>query len=160
MWKVLENGEIVEQLGTTGIYTNPFGSLITGASKLGSVPDFSFFQVPEEVPGTPFDVFPGAPSVTDGNTIVFKGNYTVDSTGKTGVYYRDLENVDINGGPGGGSNPVVLIANNTRTLIPGTNPPEVFGSTAPPSAAGRKRCSLVSSRKRIRYKGEASTWPR
>ncbi len=118
--------------GTTGIYTNPFGDLITGASKLGSVPDFSFFEVPE-VPLLPFDVFPGSPAVTGGNTIVFKGNYTVDSVGKTGVYYRDLRNVDINGGPGGGSNPVVLIANNTDTLIPGTD--TVFGSTAPPSAA-------------------------
>ncbi|MDD2659790.1 MAG: hypothetical protein PHY54_08940 [Methylococcales bacterium] len=120
------------RVGTTGIYTNPFGDLITGASKLGSVPEFSFFEVPE-VPFLPFDVFPGSPAVTNGNTIVFKGNYTVDSVGKTGVYYRDLRNVDINGGPGGGSNPVVLIANNTDTLIPGTD--TVFGSTAPPSAA-------------------------
>jgi len=118
--------------GTTGVYTNPFGSLITGASKLGAVPDFSFLQVPE-VPGTPFDVFPGAPGVTDGDTIVFKGNYTVNLVGKTGVYYRNLKNVDINGGSGGGSNPVVLVANNTDTLIPGTA--TVFGSTAPPSAA-------------------------
>ena len=84
-----DTGETVEQLGTTGIYTNPFGDLITGASKLGVVPEFSFFEVPE-APGTPFDVFPGAPAVTDGATIVFKGNYTVDLVGKTGVYYRDL----------------------------------------------------------------------
>jgi hypothetical protein len=121
--------------GTTGIYTNPYGNLITGASKLGLVPEFSFFEVPE-VPLLPFDVFPGSPAVTDGNTIVFKGNYTVDSVGKTGVYYRDLENVNINGRPGGGSNPVVLIANNTNTLIPGSA--TVFGSTAPPSAAKRQ----------------------
>jgi len=134
VWKVIDpaTNETVEQLGTTGIYTNPFGNLITGASKLGSVPEFSFFEVPE-VPLLPFDVFPGSPAVTDGNIIVFKGNYTVDSVGKTGVYYRDLMNVSINGGPGGGSNPVVLIANNTDTLIPGTT--TVFGSTAPPSAA-------------------------
>ncbi|MGZ8238976.1 MAG: hypothetical protein ACXWTY_14015 [Methylobacter sp.] len=145
VWPVLdENGAIVEQLGTTGIYTNPFGDLITGASKLGSVlPEFSFFEVPE-ASGTPFDVFPGAPAVTNANTIVFKGNYTVNLAGKTGVYYRDLVNQDIpnanvsNGstlGPAGGSNPVVLIANNTDTLIPGTG--SVFGSTAPPSAANR-----------------------
>ncbi len=126
--------------GTTGIYTNPFGSLITGASKLGSVLEFSFFQVPE-VPGTPFDVFPGAPAVTDGTTIVFKGNYTAAGS-KTGVYYRDLVNTPIpltagnSLAPAGGSNPVVLIANNTDTLIPGTA--SVFGSTAPPSAAGRQ----------------------
>ena len=75
--------------GTTGIYTNPFGPLITGASNLGAVPDFSFFSVPG-TGGLKFDVFPGAPAVTDGATIVFKGNYTVDGVSKTGVYYRDL----------------------------------------------------------------------
>jgi len=136
-WKVLnEAGEIVEQLGTTGIYTNPFGPLITGASKLGSVDEFSFFEVPE-APGVPFDVFPGAPAVTRGGTIVFKGNYTV-GIGKTGVYYRDLLNtpIPLDGtslAPAGGTGPVVLIANNTDTTIPGTN--TVFGSTSPPSAA-------------------------
>jgi hypothetical protein len=113
--------------GTTGIYTNPFGSLITGASKLGAVPDFSFFQVPE-FPGIPFDVFPGSPAVTKGSTIVFKGNYTVNLIGKTGVYYRNLEKQAVDGG----TQPMVLIANNTHTLIPGTN--KLFGSTAPPSA--------------------------
>jgi len=140
VWKVLNDaGEIVEQLGTTGIYTTPYGPLITGASKLGSVPAFSFFEVPE-APGTPFDVFPGSPAVTLGGTIVFKGNYTVGLVGKTGVYYRDLVNAAIplpSGytlAPAGGTNPVVLIANNTDTLIPGTL--TVFGSTAPPSAAG------------------------
>jgi hypothetical protein len=116
--------------GTTGIYTNPYGNLITGASKLGSVPEFSFFQVPE-VPGTPFDVFPGAPAVTNGSTIVFKGNYTIEGSGKTGVYYRHLGEA-----PDGGNSPAVLIANSTHTLIPGTT--QVFGSTAPPSAASNK----------------------
>jgi hypothetical protein len=138
VWKVLnEAGEIVEQLGTTGIYTNPFGPLITGASKLGAVSEFSFFGVPEAA-GLTFDVYPGAPAVTRGGTLVFKGNYTVNLAAKTGVYYRDLVNDVIplpNGpalAPAGGINPVVLIANNTHTLIPGTN--TVFGSTAPPSA--------------------------
>jgi hypothetical protein len=142
VWKVLnEAGEIVEQVGTTGIYTNPYGSLITGASKLGAVSEFSFFEVPE-APGTPFDVFPGSAAVTLGGTIVFKGNYTVNLAGKTGVYYRDLVDAAIPlraGGslaPAGGTNPVVLIANNTDTLIPGTQ--TVFGSTAPPSAANRQ----------------------
>ncbi len=128
--------------GTTGIYTNPFGPLITGAAKLGAVPEFDFFQVPE-LPGTTFEVFPGAPSVTQGDTIVFKGNYSVadpndpDATlSKTGVYYRQLVEDQINNGPGGGTLPVVLIANNTSTLIPGTD--TVFGSTAPPSAAGER----------------------
>jgi len=128
------------RIGTTGIYTNPFGNLITGASKLGPVPDFSFFEVPE-APGTPFDVFPGAPAVTDANTIVFKGNYTVNLVSKTGVYYRTLRDEPIlledrvtELAPAGGDLPVVLIANNTSTRIPGTE--TVFGSTAPPSAAG------------------------
>jgi len=142
VWRVIDpvTGDTLEQLGTTGIYTNPFGDLITGASKLGLVPEFSFFEVPE-APGTPFDVFPGAPAVTDGATIVFKGNYTVNLIGKTGVYYRDLVDEPIYSSqgmlaPAGGTHPVVLIANSTDTLIPGTS--TVFGSTAPPSAANRQ----------------------
>lgn len=123
--------------GTSGIYTTPFGALITGASKLGVVPDFSFFEVPE-APGIPFDVFPGAPAITDGATVAFKGNYTVNAVGKTGVYYRDLVNAPIPMTPAGGTNPVVLIANNSDTVIPGTDPPVIFGSTAPPSAAIRE----------------------
>ncbi len=117
--------------GTTGIYTNPFDDLITGAAKLGDVPEFSFFEVPE-FPGIRFEVFPGAPSVTEGDTIVFKGNYTApDGSAKTGVYYRELDNA-----PAGGTSPVVLIANSTDTVIPDTD--TVFGSTAPPSAAGQR----------------------
>jgi len=123
------------KVGTTGIYTNPFGPLITGASKLGAVDEFYFFQVPE-FPGTPFDVFPGSPAVTQGSTIVFKGNYTVNQTSKTGVYYRNLKNHSLVGTAGGGDKAVVLIANNTHTLIPGTQ--TIFGSTAPPSAAKRQ----------------------
>ena len=78
-----------------------------------------------------FDVFPGSPSVTNGTTIVFKGNYTVDDVGKTGVFYRDLGD-----GEHGGFSPVELIASNTDTLIPGTK--TRFGSTSPPSAADGK----------------------
>ena len=127
--------------GSTGIYTNPFGPLITGASKLGAVPGFAIFAVPGLEPATMFDVFPGAPAVTGGNTIVFKGNFTVDNVGKTGVFYRTLENESIvldNGtelAPAGGMSDVVLIANNVETVIPDTNPPKIFGSTSPPSAA-------------------------
>jgi hypothetical protein len=119
------------RVGTTGIYANPFGELITGASKLGAVDGFDFFEVPGAAPWTMFDVFPGSPSVTDGKTIVFKGNYTVNGEGKTGVFYRNLENAEA-----GGISPVMLIANNTDTLIPGTR--KVFGSTSPPSAADGK----------------------
>lgn len=128
VWKVTNaDGETIEQLGTTGIYANPAGDLITGASKLGVVPDFSHFEVPE-APGKGFDMFPGAPAVADRSTIVFKGNYTdAGGVGRTGVYFRHLT---------GGTSPVVLIANNSETAIPGSS--TVFGSTAPPSAAGGK----------------------
>ncbi|HEY0634613.1 MAG TPA: hypothetical protein VGE00_04445 [Gammaproteobacteria bacterium] len=137
VWRYLLGDGSETRAGTNGIYTNPYGSLISGASKLGGVADFSFFEVPEQ-PGLFFDVFPGAPAVTDGHFIVFKGNYTVDGAGKTGVYYRDLMNAPIPHGagdiaPAGGTLPVVLLANNSDTRIPGTN--TVFGSTAPPSAA-------------------------
>ncbi len=130
--------------GTTGIFANPGGELMTGVSLLGAVPAptvpelganyFPFFAVPGAPPGTKFDVFPGSPSVTDHQVITFKGNYT-DGVGKTGVYFRDLlaEN---------GHAPVQLVAN-TATIIP--NLPDgvsgiPFGSTAPPSAHG---CEMV-----------------
>ena len=115
--------------GTTGIYSNPYGDLITGAAKLGHVPNFGFFGVPEQNT-VMFEVFPGAPTVTDGNIIAFKGNYTGDGMEKTGVYFRQLSN-----GQHGGDDGSVLIAN-TDTLIPGTN--RFFGSTAPPNAADHK----------------------
>jgi hypothetical protein len=115
--------------GTTGIYSNPHGDLITGAAKLGNVSGFEFFGVPEQSNVT-FEVFPGAPSVTNGNIIAFKGNYTGDGTEKTGVYFRNLSP-----GQHGGTDPSIMIAN-TDTLIPGTK--TFFGSTAPPNAADRK----------------------
>ena len=118
----------VTRAGITGIYTTPFGELITGASNLGAVPEFAFFAVPGEG-ATKFDVFPGAPTVTDGRTIVFKGNYTLLG-GQTGVYYRDLQDA-----PAGGAGPIIPIAD-TSTTIPQTT--QLFGSTAPPSAAGRE----------------------
>lgn len=155
----LTNLPLTSRAGTTGIYTNPlFGksrNLITGASNLGVVPDFTFFSVP---PGSDsllttdpvkFDVFPGAPAVTNGNVIVFKGNYTLpaptadDPTatmGRTGVYYRNLRSapIPIDGGaaqlqPAGGVSSAILIAN-SDTAIPGSG--AKFGSAAPPSAVG------------------------
>ncbi len=116
--------------GTTGIYTNPFGELITGAAKLGNVPGFNFYGVPE-FGDIAFEVFPGAPSVTNGDTIVFKGNYTAEGVPRTGVYYRQLVP-----GPAGGTSPSVMIANSAHTPIPGTR--VIFGSTAPPNAADNK----------------------
>ena len=113
--------------GTTGVYANPYGALITGASKLGAVPDFEYFAVPGVSPPTMFDVFPGAPAVANQSTIVFKGNYTIAGVGRTGVFYRYLADAQA-----GGTGPTVLIANNTTTYIPGTT--TLFGSTSPPSA--------------------------
>ena len=135
VWRYLETSG-----GTTGIYTTPFGSLITGMSNLGAAPGLGFFAVPDTDPAVKFDVFPGAPSVTDGDTLVFKGNFTEDGAAKTGVYYRDLTDAAIvlpdgtSISPAGGMAPAVRIAD-TDTPIPGTKVP--FGSTAPPSAAGR-----------------------
>lgn len=142
-------GEVTTtRVGTTGIYTNAFGSLILGMSNLGNAPEFDFFRVPEVLEqAIKFDVFPGAPAVADSKTLAVKGNYSVpDPTnpavliGKTGVYYRTLANAPMpsNQGdlsPAGGTAPFVLIAN-SDTPIPGTGVP--FGSTAPPSAVGNR----------------------
>ena len=117
------------KLGTSGIYATVGGVLTTGASLLGAVPAYDYYAVPGAAPGTRFDQFPGAPAV-DGTTVVFKGNYTEGTDGRTGVFVRDLSSPD---------NPVRLIAN-SDTRIPnqptGTN--VTFGSTAPPSAAAGK----------------------
>ena len=113
--------------GTTGIYTNPYGELMMGEANFGHAPGHGQFAVPE-FSGTRFEVFPGSPSITNGDTIVFKGNYTVGGMGRTGVYFRTLQP-----GPTGGTSPAFMIANNTDTLIPGSL--TVFGSTAPPNAA-------------------------
>jgi hypothetical protein len=134
---VLPDGVTETRAGTTGIYTQPFGALITGASNLGAVPDFDFFAVPDTDPAIKFDVFPGTPAVTDGTTLVFKGNFSIPDPNdpalpiaKTGVFYRELTNAAT-----GGSSTVVRIAS-SDTVIPGTN--TTFGSTAPPSAVGRQ----------------------
>lgn len=129
------------RVGTTGIYTKPAldGTLATAASQVGIVPGFEYFAVPMPYPSydpnvdepLKFDVFPGAPSPTivgADEVITFKGNYTVDDVGKTGVFFRYLNQ----------DQPVQLIAN-SYTALP--NPPDededaVFGSTAPPSAHG------------------------
>ena len=85
-----------------------------------------------------FDVFPGAPAVTDGDTIVFKGNYTVGGAGKTGVFYRDLAQ-----SPSPRTAPRWPCRGRFAGGVdrqqhghddPGHRP-QVFGSTSPPSAA-------------------------
>ena len=135
VWEyTLDGGASESRAGTTGIYTNPMGTLITGASNLGATPGYGRFAVPG-TNGIKFDVFPGAPSVTDGNTIVFKGNYSVTgsngkTTSKTGAYFRILTDpTELTGGKSG----VTMIAD-TDTLIPHTR--TKFGSVSPPSAAG------------------------
>ena len=117
--------------GSAGVYTNPGGVPTTGASMLGDVPGFAHFQVPTAIApaGTGFDQFPGAPSVAGGKTVVFKGNFTLDNVGRTGVFFRDAVGA-------GGVSPVGVIAS-SFTRIPGVNPAVNFGSTAPPSAAGK-----------------------
>ena len=69
VWEYQVSADKVTRAGTTGVYTRLYGNLITGASKLGVVPEFFFYAVPGTV-GIPFDVFPGAPAVTDRATIV------------------------------------------------------------------------------------------
>ena len=146
----LDNGDET-RAGTNGIYVNlnsldPVArELVSGATKLGVVSEFkAIFQVPGAAPGTPFDVFPGAPAITDSNIIAFKGNYSVpaptiedpDATvGKTGVYYRTVKTSEA-----GGEDSIHLIANSDTVIpnLPGDAPPGTkFGSTAPPSAAGK-----------------------
>jgi hypothetical protein len=138
VWNYLLSDGAESRAGTTGIYTNPFGPLVTGSGNVGGaegLADFKFFTEPTT--GVKFDVFPGAPAVTDGNTIVFKGNYTVNGVSKTGVYFRTLTNTAIRSAkgdlsPAAGTNPAMLIAN-SDTRMPGQK--VNFGSTAPPSAA-------------------------
>jgi len=111
----------------------PGSPLVTGASLLGAVPEFSdLFAVPGVTPATRFDVFPGAPAITDIGVIAFKGNYT-DGSGKTGVFYREVTAEDA-----GGAAAIELVANSdTPVPNPGAcTPGTLFGSTAPPSAAG------------------------
>ena len=149
-YEVTEGGEVTEtRVGTSGAYVNldaryPLTSpLVTGASLLGAVPAFpDIFAVPGVDPATRFDVFPGAPAITNAGVIAFKGNYSVDdpdsedpevTIGKTGVFYRRVIAADA-----GGDAAIQLVAN-SDTLVPNPGdcaPGTTFGSTAPPSAAG------------------------
>lgn len=122
------------RVGTNGIYVELDSDLlITGASKVGAAPGFESFSVPNTDPPLPFGVFPGSAAINDAGTIVFKGNYSIGDTERTGVFYRSLVNT-----PGGGGDHVKMIAN-SETLIPNlpSNSPKIrFGSTAPPSIVG------------------------
>jgi len=133
VWTYLLPDATETRVGTAGIYANPAGSLVTGASLLGAVRDattnelvFPEFQVPGAPEGTRFDQFPGSPAVTDGSIIAFKGNFQEAGLSQTGVFYRDVL-------ADSGLAPVELIAR-SGDPIPDAGG-VVFGSTAPPSAA-------------------------
>jgi hypothetical protein len=122
--------------GTTGIYARLNNDLlITGASKLGLVPGFEHFVVPNSDPPAAFSVYPGSPAINDQGMIAFKGNWSVGDEEKTGIFYRQLLNT-----PGGGYEPVEMIAS-SDTDIPNAPPSFkalTFDSTAPPSVAGNE----------------------
>lgn len=124
------------RVGTTGLYAQLNSDLlITGASKLGVVPGFEYFVVPNTDPPVPFSVFPGSPAINDQGSIVFKGNYSVNNVEKTGIFFRQLLNT-----PGGGIDPVEVIAS-SDTDIPNAPPSFralTFDSTAPPSVSGNE----------------------
>jgi hypothetical protein len=137
-WTYLLPGGSESRVGTAGVYGTVGSTLRTGACLLGGVRDaatdelvFPWWQVPGAAEGTRFDQFPGAASPSDGEFVVFKGNWTdaAAATGRTGVYYRSLTAM-------GGMAPVHRIAD-SQMAIPGQAGPVFvpFGSTAPPSAA-------------------------
>lgn len=128
---------LTTRVGTSGVYANPGGVLVTGASLLGAATDwpsmaisFPQYSVPgTNIPaGTRFDQFPGGATAAAGTFVGFKGNFAVDGVSKTGVFFRDVGRFDSR---------THLVAN-SFTRIP--NQPAggttTFGSTAPPSAAG------------------------
>lgn len=120
------------RVGTSGIYANPGGTLVTGASLLGAVvtypatdATFPQYSVPGFTPPLRFDQFPGSGAVSSGSVIAFKGNFTTpDLIGRTGVFFRDVS---------AASNPTYLVASSATTPVPGSA--IMFGSTAPPSTA-------------------------
>lgn len=130
-----DTGEVAEtRVGTTGVYVNldarhlSASPLLSGATRLGVVPGFGYYAVPGLPGSLPFDVFPGAPAITDDGFIAFKGNYP---PGETGVFFRKVSP---------GSTAAVEQVATSRTPIPDLASCEsssrtTFGSTAPPSAA-------------------------
>ena len=122
------------------------GILLTGASKLGIVPEFKHYGVPFTDPAVPFSVFPGSPAINDQGTIAFKGNYSENGVEKTGIFTHKLPT-----SPGDRDDAPEPIAN-SDTAIP-NGPPSfqtiTFGSTAPPSSSTSSR-SMTPSVKRSR----------
>lgn len=119
------------RVGTTGIYVQYNGGLLfTGTAKIGMAPGLNYHAVPGTDPAVAFDVYPGAPAISDNGNIAFKGNFTINNIGKTGIFYRELLDT-----PGGGKESINMIAS-SDTDIPNAPPSfraMTFGSTAPPS---------------------------
>lgn len=119
------------RVGTTGLYVQYSGGLLfTGTAKIGMAPDFTYHSVPGTDPALAFDVYPGSPAISDNGNVAFKGNFTINNVGKTGIFYRELLNT-----PGGGKESIMMIAS-SDTDIPNAPPSfraMTFGSTAPPS---------------------------
>ena len=128
---VLSDGEET-RIGNTGVYVK-FGDrlLVTGASRLGAVPEFEYFGVPSQK-ALAFDVFPGPQAVTDDGYIVFKGNFTVNGEENTGIFYRQVLET-----PGGGIGNLTMIASSLMNM-PDVPWPVKFDSTSPPTAVGNK----------------------
>ncbi len=117
------------RVGTSGVYALRRGEGLSVAGQFGAVPDLGYYAVPGAPPGTRFDQFPGSPAVGGLGRIAFKGNWTEDGAGKTGVFVRQASARSPQA-------PTLRIAS-SDTLVPGQPPGGVrFGSTAPPSAAG------------------------
>jgi len=138
--------------GTSGVYVNlaarrpALSPLVTGASLLAHAGSSAYvdltylFRVPGIEPVTRFEVFPGAPAITDRGFIVFKGNYSLTIDGpdggktaipQTGIFWRRVV-----GDYAGGLEPIVFVAGSATPIPnPGNCPAgTTFGSTAPPSA--------------------------
>lgn len=134
-WKDPVSGDTVG--GTSGVYANPGRALQTGVRNLETAAGFTQYLVPSVAlssgaPLTKFDQFPGAPGISEGNRVTFKGNYTDGGLGKTGIFFRS--NIAL------ASNLVKPVAW-TDLAMPdkkGTPTAKLFGSTAPPSTANRE----------------------
>lgn len=122
--EITDSDDVKTSAGTSAIYTNPGGALVSAVSNFGNQPGFDRYLVPGQPAGTKFDQFPGAPTVADISKVAFKGNFS----GGTGIYWTDA------------SDPTAPINRIADTTTPG----QAFtgGSTAPPSAANGKAVFL------------------
>lgn len=122
--------------GTTGIYSTPRGSFITGVRNLEIATGFSSFFVPGSILSNPsvsakFDQFPGAPAISGKDIITFKGNYSDNGVAKTGIFYRNKINRNTGIKAIAWAGRFIPNKNGKRTRA-------IFGSTAPPSTVGNE----------------------